>query len=233
MALSVVVANALNSSIVIANNIIVASNTASNAFYCVSNSISAPSHFYNNDVFSTKGTAYAGLCSDQTGIDGNISVSPGFVSAGNFRLQPGSAVIDMGSNTAPDLPATDLAGNPRIINGKDGSSVVVDVGAYEFVPVVLSPKSLNFGLQTVGSTASKTVKLTNAQNKVLNISSISAPTGYSVTGCGTSVAALTSCTLTVTFHPIIVGVFKGTLSVEDDAGNSPQTLPSCQEVRAD
>jgi Abnormal spindle-like microcephaly-assoc'd, ASPM-SPD-2-Hydin len=216
---------------VIANNIIVASNTATNAFYCVSNSISTPSNFYNNDVFSTKGTAYAGMCTDQTGIDGNISASPGFVSVGNFRLKAASPLIDVGSNTAPDLPGTDLAGNPRIINGDNGSTVIVDMGAYEFVPVVLLPKSLNFGPQAVGSTTSKTVKLTNAQNRVLIIFSISAPTGYSVTGCGTSLAALTSCTLTVTFHPLTVGLFKGMLSIEGDAGNSPLTLPLSGSAR--
>jgi hypothetical protein len=221
---SIVVANALNSSMVTANNIIAATNTATNAFYCVSNSIPTPLSFYNNDFFSTKGTDYAGMCIDQTGIDGNISANPSFVSFSNFLLKAGSPDIDVGSNTAPDLPSTDVAGNPRIINGNDGSTVIVDMGAYEFVPVVLSPKSLSFGLQAVGSAASKTVKLTNAQNRVLNISSISAPTGYSVTACGMSVAALTSCTLTVTFHPLTVGMFKGTLSVEGDAGNSPQNV---------
>src|SRR5437660_1656766 len=32
------------------------------------------------------------------------------------------------------------------------------MGAYEFVPVVLAPKSLGFGLQSVGSTINKTFK---------------------------------------------------------------------------
>jgi parallel beta helix pectate lyase-like protein/ASPM-SPD-2-Hydin domain-containing protein len=221
---SIVVANALNSTIVIANNVIVASTVTTNAFYCVSNSIASPSNFYNNDVFSTKGTAYGGMCSSQTGIDGNISISPGFVSAGNFRLKAGSPLIDVGSNTAPDLPSTDVASNPRIINGNGGSTAIVDIGAYEFVPVVLSPNNLNFGPQGVGSTTSKTVKLTNAQSRVLNISSIAAPMGYSVTGCGPTLAAFTSCTLTVTFHPLTVGIFKGALSIEGDAPYSPQMV---------
>src|SRR5215472_6689016 len=121
------------------------------------------------------------------------------------------------------MPTTDLAGSPRIINGNGGSTAIVDMGAYEFVPVVLVPKSLSFGLQAVGSTTSKTVMLTNAQNKVLNISSYSVPTGYLVTGCGKSLAAFTSCTPTITFHPLTTGTFKGSLIVKDDAGNSPQT----------
>ena len=220
----VVVASSVNSSIVIANNIIVASNVATNAFYCGAGSIPVPSNFHNNDVFSTKGTAYGGTCTDQSGANENLSVSPDFVSHGNFRLKGGSPAIDVGSNTAPDLPSTDLAGNPRIINGNGLPNPIVDMGAYEFVPVVLAPKSLAFGLQGVGSITTKTVKLTNAQAKNLNISSYSVPTGYSVSGCGSSVAAFSSCTLTITFQPLATGAFKGSLVVTDGAANSPQTV---------
>jgi hypothetical protein len=221
---SIVVANALNSAVVIVNNVIVATNTATNAFYCVFNDIQNPTGFYNNDIFSTKGPAYGGICTDQTGTHGNISASPTFVASGNVRLKGGSPAIDAGSNTAPNLPSTDLSGNPRIVNGNGGPNAIVDMGAYEFLPASLVPKSLNFGTQAVGSTTTKTVTLTNAQNKSLHISSKTVPTGYKVSGCGTSVAAFGSCSLTVTFHPLTTGLFKGSLTVKDDAGNTPQTV---------
>lgn len=208
--------------VTVANNIIVAIHGATNALSCGTDLIA--STFYNNDIFSANGPAYGGLCTDQTGTRGNISANPKFVATSSFRLKGGSSAIDTGSNSAPDLPSTDIAGNLRIINGNGRPKAIVDMGAYEFVPVVLLPKSLNFGLQAVGSTTSKTDKLTNAQNKVLNISSISAPTGYSVTGCTASMAAFSSCTLTVTFDPQTMGTFKGSLKVTDDAGNSPQTV---------
>ena len=208
--------------VTIANNLIIAATSGTNGLFCPSTDIQNPQTFYSNDVYSAKGHAYSGLCIDQTGTNGNISASPEFVS--NFRLKGGSLAIDVGTNTAPDLPSTDLAGNPRIVNGNDGPTAIVDMGAYEFVPVTLTPKSLNFGLQSVGSTTAKTITLTNAQDKPLTISSKMVPTGYKLSGCGTSVAAFGTCSLTVTFHPLTSGSFKGKGSVKDNAGNSPQTV---------
>jgi hypothetical protein len=195
-----------------------------NAVYCDNTYSSMPPTFAANDAFSPSGTGLQGTCASQGTSNGNLSVNPKFISTSNFRLKGGSPAIDVGSNIAPNLPIKDLANNPRIINGNDLASAIVDMGAYEFVPVVLAPKSLSFGLQNIGSTTSKTVKLTNEQNKALNFSSYTAPTGYSVSGCGSSIAAFTSCTLTITFHPLTTGTFKGSLVVKDDAENSPQTV---------
>ena len=205
------------------NNIIVGTS-GQTAVYCANLNSSTPPAFFFNDVFAAQGTTYGGICSDQTGTNGNMSADPKFVGKNNFHLKAGSPVTDAGDDSAPDLPSTDLAGNPRIINGNGGLTAIVDMGAYEFLPVAFSPKSLGFGLHPVGSITSKTVKLTNAQNKLLNIFSFSLPAGYSVSGCGTSVVAFSSCTLAVTFNPQTTGSFKGMLTVTDDAGSSPQTV---------
>jgi len=218
-----VVADGFNQNDQIINNLIIApagqSGLLCNPLYTY-----GPPIVQFNDAFTPQGNSYDGMCAGFSGANGNISVNPIFVGASNFHLKDGSPAIDRGNNSAPDVPGTDFAGNPRIINGNGGPTAVVDMGAYEFVPVALAPKILAFGLQAVGSTVSKTVKLTNAQDKVLNIASYSLPTGYSATGCGSSVAAFTSCTLTITFHPAVAGTFKGSLMVKDDAGNSPQTV---------
>ena len=89
----------------------------------------------------------------------------------------------------------------------------------------LSPTSLTFGSQTVGSTsAAQAVTLTNSSATALSITSITASGDFAQTNnCGTSVAANSSCTINVTFTPTATGTRTGTLTVTDNASNSPQT----------
>jgi len=66
---------------------------------------------------------------------GNIDADPNFVNAhiGQFRLSIGSPCIDAGRNLAlPTTIVTDLAGNPRIIDGDANGTTIVDMGPYEF-----------------------------------------------------------------------------------------------------
>ncbi|WP_136061200.1 choice-of-anchor Q domain-containing protein [Pontiella sulfatireligans] len=64
---------------------------------------------------------------------GNVGKKPRFVNAkrGDYRLQPDSPCIDAGSNIHTNQ-ATDLDGNPRIMDGDRDGDAVVDMGAYEF-----------------------------------------------------------------------------------------------------
>jgi len=59
----------------------------------------------------------------------------------------------------------------------------------------------------------------------LTISSIEASANFNVasTTCGAILGADETCTVSVTFTPAQTGVLTGTLSVSDDAANSPQT----------
>ncbi|MDH4238689.1 MAG: hypothetical protein OEW48_03915 [Phycisphaerae bacterium] len=51
--------------------------------------------------------------------DGNIDADPCFIdaTAGNLRLSSDSPCINTDYNNAPNLPATDMDGHPRIIDG--------------------------------------------------------------------------------------------------------------------
>ncbi|UCC28726.1 MAG: IPTL-CTERM sorting domain-containing protein [Phycisphaerales bacterium] len=76
--------------------------------------------------------------------EGNIGEDPLFVDADglddipgtdddNLRLRPGSPCIDVGDNNAiPPGVTTDLDGNPRVLDGNDDGTPIVDMGAYEY-----------------------------------------------------------------------------------------------------
>jgi phospholipase C len=92
--------------------------------------------------------------------------------------------------------------------------------------VLLKPRSLNFGTQTVGTTSPpQTVTLTNTGTTTLNFASIVASTNYAETdNCLGGVIGGAQCTINVTFTPSQTGSLPGTLTLVDSDGTSPQVI---------
>jgi parallel beta-helix repeat protein len=127
-----VFADGFDAQAVLVNNIIVAL-PGQTAVYCGNfNDANAPI-FRSNDIWSPGAAAYGGICAEQTGISGNISADPLFVdaAAGDYHLQSASPAIDAGDRFAPNLPTTDVDGEPRALDGGSGQAAV-DMGADEF-----------------------------------------------------------------------------------------------------
>jgi len=91
---------------------------------------------------------------------------------------------------------------------------------------VLSPSSLNFGTQLIGTeSVSQTVTLSNTGIATLDISSIAGSPNFSkATTCGTSLAAGASCHMLVNFIPSTLGTVNGTLTITDNAPGSPHIV---------
>jgi hypothetical protein len=92
--------------------------------------------------------------------------------------------------------------------------------------VSLSPTSLTFGAQAVKTTsAPQSVTLSNTGNAALSITSIAASGDFAQSNtCGSSVAASASCSISVTFTPSTTGQRTGTITISDNASNSPQSV---------
>jgi parallel beta-helix repeat protein len=117
---------------VLYNNNIVAAAGQTAVFCGSSNDLHVPVFSFNN-VFSATGAAYGGICTDQTGLVGNMSADPLFLdaAANDFRLRGASPAIDAAEDRAPSLPPVDLDGRPRAIDGNRDGLATVDIGAYE------------------------------------------------------------------------------------------------------
>jgi len=118
------------------------------------------------------------------------------------------------------LSITDNApGSPQSISLRG-----TGVGAQSIA--TLSSTKLTFP-QTVlkTSTAAMPVTLTNTGTQTLNITSITAGSDFTQTNtCGTTVNAGSSCVIGVTFTPTAPNTRTGTVTITDNAANSPQTV---------
>ena len=94
----------------------------------------------------------------------------------------------------------------------------------------VTPSSLDFGSLLIGTTSgSKTITLSSNGGAALAISSIDVTgtnsSDFSQTNnCGASVAAGTSCSIAVTFSPTATGAMTASVTITDNASNSPQTV---------
>jgi hypothetical protein len=68
--------------------------------------------------------------------------------------------------------------------------------------------------------------LTNTGTTSVTISSITVSTNFAISSntCGATLAAGAKCKVGVTFTPTVVGAVTGTLTFNDNAANSPQTV---------
>jgi len=94
--------------------------------------------------------------------------------------------------------------------------------------VLLRPTSLSFANQLSGTiSTSQTVTLSNTGGFPLAITLINIPDSNSfaqTNTCGSSLGPGGSCTISVIFSPKTTGTITGTLTIDDDATNTPQTV---------
>jgi hypothetical protein len=123
-----------------------------------------------------------------------------------------------------------VTGAVTITDSASNSPQSISLKGTGIFPVTLTPTTLAFGNQKVGTTsAPKMVTVANNQKVVLTINSITiggangSDFAQTASTCGGTLAAGAKCTITLTFTPGAKGARSGTLNVADSASNSPQT----------
>jgi hypothetical protein len=106
-------------------------------------------------------------------------------------------------------------------------SVVLSGQGVGTTSVSLTPSSLNFGKQLLNTTSTaQTATLTNTGSNPVTVSNIntSGLPFAQTNNCPSTLLVGKSCQIQVTFSPTQNGTANGTLSVTDNASNSPQTV---------
>jgi hypothetical protein len=145
-----------------------------------------------------------------------------------------------GSSVAAGANCTiNVTFTPTNINTRSGAITIADnaTGSPQSVTltgkgtyVLLAPTNLNFGKVTVGMSSSpQSITFTNTSKRAMTIRSVTIigmnSTDFSQTNtCGTSVAGGASCSISVTFKPTATGTRRGSVSIADTGGASPQTV---------
>lgn len=144
-----------------------------------------------------------------------------------------AAPTDFNTGTGPiGIAVGDFNGDGRLdLVTADSGAAKVSV-QLQGPSVGLSASSLSFGNQSVGTTsAAQNVILTNTGSATLSIQSL-AITGTNSTDfalfpsstCGSTLAAASSCTISVTFTPTAAGVRTAQVAITDNALGSPQSV---------
>jgi hypothetical protein len=157
----------------------------------------------NHSDFSQTNTCTSGGVAPQSTCAINVTFSPTISGTEN-------ATVTVTDN-APDSPE---------------STTLTGVGVGAGPAVTLSPTSLTFATQLVGTTSPvQNVTLTNTGSSSLSITSIATTGDFAQTNnCGATVAVNASCTISVTFTPTTINTRTGTVVVTDNAPASPQTV---------
>ncbi|MGA2979844.1 MAG: protease pro-enzyme activation domain-containing protein [Terriglobales bacterium] len=168
----------------------------------------------------------------QNGFTGSVTLSAtGLPSGVTAVFSPNPTT----SSSTLTLSATGTAtpGNVIVtILGESGSLTNATSLSLTVAPLIngsqisLTPSALSFGTVVVeSSSAAKKATLTNNSSTTMYFSSITTSANFSQTNtCGGTLAAGKSCTISVIFTPTQVGSLTGTLYVNDNGTNSPQTV---------
>ena len=100
---------------------------------------------------------------------------------------------------------------------------LMTIGQYMQSKIIGLSGNLAFGNVTTGTTAASTLTITNSGTATLTVSSISYPSGFSGAWSG-MIAAGGSHNVVVTFAPMAVTSYSGTVTIKSDAGGGTATL---------
>ena len=172
----------------------------------------------------------------QNAFTGSVTLSatglPGGVTA-NFSPNPATTSstlsLTASASAATGTVTVTVTGTSSALTDSTSFGLTVNATSSSGAAVGLSPASLTWGNIKVGTTApERTVTVRNTGTATLDISSITTSGDFGqkiiASSCGKTLAAKKTCQIQVLFTPTETGVRTGTLTINDNAPNTPQTV---------
>jgi len=127
------------------------------------------------------------------------------------------------------LPAAVQSYSGTITVTSDGGTSTVSLsgsGALAQPVLALNKNSIDFGSRNTGTSSNETFTISNTGNATLNVSSITSDTEpiFFVSPANGTVSTVGSLTVTVTFSPVAVQSYSGTITITSDGGTRTVTL---------
>jgi hypothetical protein len=177
------------------------------------------------------------VISSITATGSNSTTEPDFAETDNCvgTLPPGGAYCTINVTFTPSTTSLEtsqftITDNANNVANSTQTITVSGTGTTVATAVTVLPTSLTFANQTVGTvSAPQTVAITNTGTSTLNISSIATSNSdFSQTNtCEAMLNTLSvnqSCIVSVTFSPTASGTRSGSLTIQDNATGSPQSV---------
>ena len=186
----------------------IALNTLSQKMVTVKNTGTAALTFASITITGTVSSDFSqtNTCTGSIAANGSCVITVNFTPS---TLEDQTATVTLADNAAGSPQTISITGN-----GAEAA-------------VFLSPTSLTFASQKENTTsAAQTITVENYGNATLTISNVAVTVSYVISAntCGTSLAAGSTCTISVEFAPKGTGVLSGALILTDNAGDSPQMV---------
>jgi hypothetical protein len=148
-------------------------------------------------------------------------------SSAGVTMQSGGTWTSLQATIASSLIAS--AANASITVTNPGSTASGAQNVIVGVKLIASPSALNFSIWPVGATpAAQTVTLTNNLSSAVTISGITLTGGSNqfaqTNNCGATIASGATCSISISFTPLLAGSPTAKLSISDSASASPLTV---------
>jgi hypothetical protein len=195
--------------------------------------ISPTSLAFGNQTVGTSSVAQNVTVSNTGNIPLTLATSIAGTNPGDFSQTNGcGSSVAPGGSCNVSITFTPAAAGKRaaalnLSDNAPNSPQSVSLSGVGVTPTAkLSSTSLTFPAQVIMTTSGAgKVTLTNTGLGILNITNIAVTGPFSQSNtCGTSLKSGGSCTFSVTFTPATIGSAAGSISITDNAPNSPQNI---------